>query len=64
LERKLADQKLGGLLVSSDLTKGDSSRSVSVWLLDTAGGRGTLTCCLGGELLSRGFATYRFVRRE
>jgi len=35
LEWKLADQKLGGLLISSDFTKSDSSWLISVWLLDT-----------------------------
>ena len=35
LEWKLADEKLSGLLVTTDLTKSDSTRSVSVWLLDT-----------------------------
>jgi len=37
LERKLSDQELSGLLVSSDFTKSDSSWLISVWLLDTTG---------------------------
>jgi hypothetical protein len=37
LERKLSDQKLSGLLISSDFTKSDSSWLISVWLLDTTG---------------------------
>ena len=57
LEGQLADQKLGGLLVTTDLTKGDGSWSVSVWLLDTTGGWGTLTSGLGGQLFSWGFAS-------
>ena len=57
LERKLSDQKLGGLLVSSDLTKSDSSRSVSVRLLDTTSSWGRLSGSFGCELLSWGFAT-------
>lgn len=57
LERKLADQKLSGLLVSADLTKSHSSRSVSVGLLDTAGGRGGLAGSLGGQLLARSLSS-------
>ena len=36
LERQLADQQLGGLLVLPDLTQGDGSGPVPVRLLDTA----------------------------
>ena len=36
LERQLSDQKFGGLLVSSDLTKSHSSWPVSVGLLDSS----------------------------
>ena len=36
LEGELSDQKLGGLLVASDLTESDSSRLISVGLLDTS----------------------------
>ena len=57
LEGELADEKIGGLLVPTDLTKGNSSRSVTVGLLHTSGGGGGLTCCLGGELLTGGFAS-------
>lgn len=35
LEGKLSDQKLGGLLVTSDLTESDGSGLIPVWLLDT-----------------------------
>jgi hypothetical protein len=59
LERQLADQKLSGLLVSSDLSKSHSTRSVSVGLLDTASGRGALAGGLGGELLAGGLASGR-----
>ena len=52
LEWKLSDQKLGGLLVSSDLSKSDGSWTVSVWLLDSSGGWGRLSGSLGGKLLS------------
>jgi len=57
LERKLADEELSGLLVTSDLTKSHSSRAVSVGLLDTTGGGGRLASSLGGELLSGGLAS-------
>jgi len=57
LEGKLADEELGGLLVTSDLTKSDGSGSVSVGLLDTASGRGALAGGLGGELLAGGLAS-------
>ena len=43
LERKLSDQELSRLLVSSDFTKSDGTRSVSVRLLDTTGGWGRLS---------------------
>jgi histone H3 len=36
LERQLADEKLGGLLVATNLTEGDGSRLVAVRLLDTS----------------------------
>ena len=57
LERKLADQKFGGLLVLADLAKRDGTRAVPVRLLDAAGRRGGLAGRLGGELLARGLAT-------
>ena len=40
LEGELADEKIGGLLVPTDLTKGNSSRSVTVGLLHTSGEAG------------------------
>jgi hypothetical protein len=57
LEGELADQELGGLLVTSDLTKSDGSGSVSVGLLDTSGGGGALAGSLGGELLAGSLAS-------
>ena len=60
LERELADQEFRRLLVTTDLTKGHSSRSVSVGLLHTAGGRCGFACRLGGELLTGRLATGRF----
>jgi hypothetical protein len=52
LEGQLADEKVGGLLVTTDLTKSDGSGTVTVGLLDTSGSGGGLAGCLGGELLT------------
>ncbi|XP_008566082.1 PREDICTED: uncharacterized protein LOC103586565 [Galeopterus variegatus] len=52
LERQLADQQLGGLLVAADLAQGHGAGPVAVGLLDAAGGRRALAGCLGGELLA------------
>ena len=51
LEGQLADEELGGLLVSPDLTESHSSGPVSVGLLDSSGGGGRLPGSLGGQLL-------------
>jgi len=48
LERQFADEKLGGFLVATDLTEGDSTGAVPVGLLDTAGRGGRLPGSLGG----------------
>lgn len=37
LEGQLADEKLGGLLVTTNLTESDGTRLVAVRLLDTTG---------------------------
>ena len=52
LKGKLADQQVGGLLVPTNLTESDGSRSVTVGLLDSSGGGGRLASGLGGELLT------------
>ena len=57
LEGELSDQELSALLITSDLSQGDSAWSVSVWLLDSSGRRGRLAGSLGSELLSRGFSS-------
>jgi len=57
LERQLADEELGRLLVATDLTESDGTRLVSVRLLDTTGRWRRLASCLGGELLTWGLAT-------
>ena len=60
LEGQLADQQLGRLLVASDLTKRHRSGTVTMGLLDAAGGRRALPRSLGGQLLARRFASRRF----
>jgi hypothetical protein len=57
LEGKLSDEEVGTLLVTTDLTKGDGSGSVSVGLLDSSGGGGRLTSSLGGKLLARSLSS-------
>jgi len=60
LEGQLADQKLGALLVTTDLTQSDGSGPVAMGLLHTAGGRGALTSSLGGQLLARSLSSCGF----
>ncbi|KAF3840682.1 hypothetical protein F7725_006544 [Dissostichus mawsoni] len=57
LEGQLADQQLGGFLVATDLSQSHGTGPVTVRLLHSAGGRGALTSCLGGQLLPGGFAS-------
>jgi hypothetical protein len=57
LERELADEEFGGLLVATDLTESDGTRLVAVRLLDTSGGWRRFAGGLGGELLTWGLAT-------
>ena len=57
LEGELSDEKIGGLLVLSDFSKGDGSWSVSVGLLNSSGGGSTLSGGLGSELLSGGLSS-------
>ena len=52
LEWQFPDEKLGALLVTSDLTESDGSWPVSVWFLNTAGGWCALTSGLGGQLFT------------
>jgi len=52
LERELADEQLGGLLVATDLTESDRSWAVPVRFLDTSCSRGRLAGSLGGELFT------------
>jgi len=57
LEGELSDQELSRLLVTTDLTESDSSRLVSVGLLDTTGRGGGLAGSLGCKLLTGSLAT-------
>jgi len=57
LEGQLADQQLGRLLVSTDLTKSDGTGTVAVRLLHATGSGGGLAGSLGGQLLSGSLAT-------
>jgi hypothetical protein len=57
LERKLADQQLGGLLVLADLTQSHSSGSVSVGLLHATSSGSGLAGGLGGKLLAGSLAS-------
>lgn len=57
LEGQLSDQQLSGLLVTTDLTEGHCSRPVTMGLLDSTCGRGTLTGSLGCKLLPWCFPT-------
>ena len=59
LEGKLADEELGRLLVSPDLTESDCAGPVPVGLLHSAGGGSALASGLGGQLLPRGLASGR-----
>jgi len=56
LERELADQEFGALLVLSDLSERDGARAEAVGLLDSAGCRSGLAGGLGGQLLPGGLA--------
>ena len=60
LEGQLADQQLGGFLVTTDLSESHGTGPVTMGLLDSTGGRGALTGSLGGQLLPGGFASGRF----
>lgn len=57
LERKLSDEELSGLLVSSDLSESDCSWSISVGLLHTSGLGGGLSGGLGANVLSGSFSS-------
>ena len=60
LEGELADEKLGRLLVTPDLTKSHGSGPVTMGLLDASGGGGRFAGSLGSELLPRRLSTGGF----
>ena len=60
LEGQLANQKLGGLLITANFSQSNSTRSVPMRLLDSSGGWSTFASCLGRELFPWGLATSRF----
>lgn len=64
LEGQLADEKLGGLLVATDLTESDGTGLVAVGLLDTTGRGGGLAGGLGSKLLTRSLATGRLACKD
>ena len=53
LERSLLQEKVGGLLVTADLTKGNRAGAVATVLLGTVSDGGSLASSLRGELLAR-----------
>ena len=57
LERKLADEKLGTLLVTTDLTQSDGTGAITMGLLHTSGGRSRLPGGFGCQLLPGSLAT-------
>ena len=74
LEWQLADEELSALLVTPDLTEGDSSWPVTMGLLDSTSSRGGFTSGFGSQLLTRGlpscalscglFSTGHFVNQQ
>ena len=60
LERQLADQQLGALLVTTDLTESHCTGLVTMGLLHATGGWGVLAGGLGGQLLPRSLSSGRF----
>ena len=57
LEGELADEKLGALLVPTDLTESHGTGPVPMGFLDSSCGRSRFASSLGGELLAWGLAT-------
>jgi len=59
LEGKLAEEKLGRLLVATNLTESDGSRPVAMGLLHATGGRSGLAGSLCSQRLARGLSSRR-----
>ena len=60
LERQFSQEELGRFLVSTDLTEGNCTGSVTMRLLYSSGGRGALTGSLGSQLFTWCFSSGRF----
>jgi len=60
LEWQFPYQQFCGFLVTPDLTESDCSWPVTMGLLHTTSGWGTLSGGLGGQLLTRSFSSSRF----
>ena len=60
LEWQLADEKLGALLVTADLTESHCTGPVPMGLLHASGSWSALSCSLGGQLLPGGLPTSGF----
>lgn len=61
-ERGLAQEKLGGFLVPTDLTQRHRARAITVRLLTGCDWRG-LACCFRGQRTPRGLASHVLARR-
>ena len=57
LERGLANEEIGRLLVPADLTESDSARAVAVGLLHSSSGRCRLAGSLCGKLFAGGLSS-------
>jgi hypothetical protein len=60
LEGQLADEQLGGFLVPTNFSQGNSTGPVTMRLLHSSGRRRALTSSLGGQLLPGGLSSGRF----
>ena len=60
LEWQFADQKLSGLLVTTDLTESDCTWAIPVGFLDSTGSGGRLSGSLGCQLFTGGLASGGF----
>lgn len=60
LERQLANQQFGTLLITTNFTKSDGSGPVAMGFFHSAGGRCALPRSLGGQLLSGSLSSCRF----
>ena len=60
LEGQLSDEQFSGFLVSSDFTKSNGTRSVTMGFLHSTGGRCALSGGFRGQLFSWSFTSGRF----